>query len=244
MSEGDPIEEQEDDSDQEERGFVDVTTASSNSLLRLRRAELEQLCLDRQLDCDGTKKDMVSSLLAWRRSFTHSASPLSEVGCNWESVRQTNSSGDETEHESPPNTVVRPLHVRTKGQTGARRETKTQALAQIDDFVPDNPALPPLLLDPRRPKRQSRPEATPVSDDDEELDFGNNTPGNRQHRQNDVEKSSKEEEETSIALDLEKLKLQDKAIAPDSIVKAEKIGSGGFKDVYVVAIARKSANPN
>lgn len=192
-------------SQDEER--VDVRTASANTLLRLRRDDLVHLCQERDLEAEGTKKDMVNQLVVWRRQNPVS-SPLSEMPGD-------DSSGDETEQEgAAPKTII---------GKAARRETKTQALAQVDTFVPDKPGIPPLLLDPKRPRRQSRPE-TIVLDGDED---------HEEEEQGETEADkTREEDEASVALDLESLKLQDKAISADSLVKAEKIGSGGFKDVY------------
>lgn len=219
----------EEEQDEENEEALDVTTATANQLLRLRRPELVQLCDDRGLDSEGTKKDMVATLMSWRRKAAHHSKPLSDLASNVDSASEPelDSSGEETEHESTsaPKTVVARQSDRTRK---ARRETKTQALAQLDTTIPSKPSLPPLLLDPHKPKRRSRPEAVLVVDDDSEDE--------QQHRKegspNEEEKA--QEDEASVALDLEKLKLQDKAISPDAIVKAEKIGSGGFKDVYVV----------
>lgn len=47
-------------------------------------------------------------------------------------------------------------------------------------------------------------------------------------------KTSKEKEkEEELELDLESLGLDDREIPPEKLVKQEKIGSGGFKDVYI-----------
>lgn len=225
-------EEEDEDTEQENQAPVDVATATANQLLRLRRPDLVELCEHRDLVTEGTKKDMVAQLMAWRRA--HRADD-----------NASNSSGDETEHEMlpAPKTVVAAGGRGGRGKktaSGTRGETKTQALAQLDTTIPSRPGLPPLLLDPHKPRRQSRPEAHFVGgddEDDEEEDDGESHPQQqkktkqrRSRAKNDAEKTQ-EEDEASVALDLEKLKLKDKAILPDAIVKAEKIGSGGFKDV-------------
>lgn len=46
------------------------------------------------------------------------------------------------------------------------------------------------------------------------------------------DRSKAAEQEEVNALDLESLQLQDKEIPPEKLVKLEKVGSGGFKDVY------------
>jgi hypothetical protein len=41
------------------------------------------------------------------------------------------------------------------------------------------------------------------------------------------------EREEELELDLESLGLEDREIPPDKLTKLEKIGSGGFKDVFI-----------
>ena len=43
----------------------------------------------------------------------------------------------------------------------------------------------------------------------------------------------KDKDEQDLELDLESLGLEDREIPPDKLQKLEKIGSGGFKDVYI-----------
>jgi hypothetical protein len=43
----------------------------------------------------------------------------------------------------------------------------------------------------------------------------------------------KKDTEPELELDLESLGLEDREIPPDKLTKLEKIGSGGFKDVFV-----------
>lgn len=45
--------------------------------------------------------------------------------------------------------------------------------------------------------------------------------------------SAQRERDEDLELDLESLGLEDREIPPERIVKLEKIGSGGFKDVFV-----------
>lgn len=44
---------------------------------------------------------------------------------------------------------------------------------------------------------------------------------------------SKEKDNEELELDLESLGLEDREIPPDKLTKLEKIGSGGFKDVFI-----------
>lgn len=43
----------------------------------------------------------------------------------------------------------------------------------------------------------------------------------------------KEKDDADLELDLESLGLEDREIPPDKLQKLEKIGSGGFKDVFI-----------
>ena len=89
----------------------------------------------------------------------------------------------------------------------ARGETKTQALNAIaGGSSGDSSVATPLLM--RRGHSSS-----PVKP---------HTP----------DASKADEQEEVNALDLESLQLQDKEIMPDKLTRLEKIGSGGFKDVY------------
>lgn len=85
----------------------------------------------------------------------------------------------------------------------ARAETKTQALKAIDTHTVASSAETPLLM---RSGHSASPEKP-------------HTP----------EHSKVDEQEEVNALDLESLQLQDKEIAPEKLIKLEKVGSGGFK---------------
>lgn len=54
------------------------------------------------------------------------------------------------------------------------------------------------------------------------------------------EHSKGDEQEEVNALDLESLQLQDKEIQPDKLIRLEKIGSGGFKDVFKGTYRKKT----
>ncbi|KAK4703617.1 hypothetical protein P7C70_g2599, partial [Phenoliferia sp. Uapishka_3] len=86
----------------------------------------------------------------------------------------------------------------------ARAETKTQALKAIPPSDATSMGTPLLM---RNDSRSSASLQTPAH-------------------------SKADEHEEVNALDLESLQLQDKEIMPEKLTKLEKIGSGGFKDVY------------
>ncbi|BGP13780.1 hypothetical protein JCM10213_006388 [Rhodosporidiobolus nylandii] len=90
----------------------------------------------------------------------------------------------------------------------ARNETKTQALDAVEHAsARTNGEKTPLLM---RPDHLASPEKPRTPEHSKE-----------QERQEDVN-----------ALDLESLQLQDKEIQPEKLQKLERVGSGGFKDVY------------
>lgn len=190
----------------------------------------------------------VSSLLAWRRSFTPSFSPLSEVnGASAPTSNANNSSGEETEHGTPPKTFIQPFDIKPRARP-AHRPFKQPVLKKL---VPDQSTLPTLLRSPFFPQGQRKPR--PVvdllfdedededEDDDKYVDAKQNfvtqvvddTSQKPAHHLDEAE-TSRPEEDAAVALELEKLRMHDKAIFPGSITKCEKIGSGGFKDVYAL----------
>ncbi|WAQ86909.1 hypothetical protein PtA15_7A638 [Puccinia triticina] len=67
-----------DDDGEEDETLVDLSQATSKGLLRLKRDNLVKLCEERELEADGTKKDLVQSLLAWRDT-NETVSPSSDV---------------------------------------------------------------------------------------------------------------------------------------------------------------------
>ncbi|GEM09553.1 TKL/TKL-ccin protein kinase [Rhodotorula toruloides] len=90
----------------------------------------------------------------------------------------------------------------------ARGETKTQALNAVDHASNrTSGAKTPLLM---RPDHSASPEKPQTPEHSKEH----------------------EHQEDVNTLDLESLQLQDKEIQPDKLTRLERIGSGGFKDVY------------
>ncbi|GAA5979137.1 hypothetical protein JCM11641_008438 [Rhodosporidiobolus odoratus] len=89
----------------------------------------------------------------------------------------------------------------------AREETKTQALKAAEHASARTSTGTPLLMRPEHPISPEKPR----------------TPEHSKER---------EHQEDVNALDLESLQLQDKEIQPEKLEKLERVGSGGFKDVY------------
>ncbi|KAK4058855.1 hypothetical protein OIO90_000301 [Microbotryomycetes sp. JL221] len=88
----------------------------------------------------------------------------------------------------------------------ARAETKTEALRALPSPKLRRNHLTPLLMREGHSPSPEKPRSP--------------------------ERNKQDEQEEVNALDLESLQLQDKEIAPEKLTKLEKVGSGGFKDVY------------
>ena len=146
---------------------VDLSVATTKTLVRLRRDDLVRLCETRDIEATGTKPQLAEALLQWRDK--HNCSPLS------------------TGTVRPPSTM-RP---RANGKRKSKSASKSPPVLERSDRVH--------LDEPRTP---------PVS--------GRAKPS-----------------EPELELDLESLGLEDREIPPDKLTKLEKIGSGGFKDVYI-----------
>ncbi|BGP53785.1 hypothetical protein JCM8202v2_001357 [Rhodotorula sphaerocarpa] len=89
----------------------------------------------------------------------------------------------------------------------ARQETKSENLRKAEHASDETRTKKPLLM-------RSHHSASPEK------------PQTPEH-----EKTHEQQEDVN-ALDLESLQLQDKEIQPDKLTKLERVGSGGFKDVY------------
>lgn len=158
---------------------IDLTIATTKTLVRLRRDDLVRLCETRDLDPVGTKPQLASALLEWRDRQTGFSSPSS------------------TGTIRPPSTIKR----RRKSSSGgtkphqAHTNPPTPILLRSHHFHADEPRTPP-------------------------LSGGNGSGGSK-------------DQEPELELDLESLGLEDREIPPEKLTKLEKIGSGGFKDVFI-----------
>lgn len=226
-------EDNEEEEEEEEAGHedpIDLSTATKTGLLRLRRDALIQMCRERDLDEAGTKADLATALLDWWAE--HGQVEGEEEGDADQSEQSTSSDADDVEEEEdedfePADVSMESVSSATSVESSstisstprsdattrvARRETKTQALAKLsnkrqsyDKASRDKPLL--LKSDKSKAKlvHSPRPDTPPGCGDVQD---------------NDLE------------LDLESLNLLDKEIHPDKLKRGDKIGSGGFKDVY------------
>ncbi len=142
--------------------LVDLTIATTKTLVRLRRDDLVRLCEARHLEPAGTKPQLAEALLQWRD-------------------RREISSKSSTGTIRPPSTVRRARRrLRNSGDTAT-----PPILLRSDHVMPNEPDTPQVAQEPE------------------------------------------------LELDLEDLGLEDREIPPEKLQKLEKIGSGGFKDVFI-----------
>lgn len=227
--EDEEVDEQAESEDEYTDAFV-LASATQSSLLRLKRDDLLRLCRERDLAQEGTKKELVAALIEWREgeiedveevedppddeeyvpgadtsdiSMVSMVSEADEDGEQDENVEDSNASLDSSAKSDDTQKL-------SSSRRRARRETKTQALARLShasqSYDPTSQEEPLLQRSHQEELIHSPKVNTP--------------PGSGDAQDNDLE------------LDLESLNLLDKEIAPDKLKKGEKIGSGGFKDVY------------
>ncbi|KAI8446575.1 kinase-like protein [Phakopsora pachyrhizi] len=189
---------------------VDLAQATSKALLRLKRGNLVKLCEERELEADGTKKELVQNLLDWRdtneedgvMSQSSVASPRSSQGSSTGSsvtptAESKHKSADETRKKPITGTILKPI-----------------SLQSVQTIKIEEPSTMVQGSDPQRPDTSNRAQED-VNAEDEKRQQG-----------------STKKDEIGELLDLESLNLQDKEIQSDQLKKFELIGSGGFKDVY------------
>lgn len=152
---------------------IDLTIATTKTLVRLRRDDLVRLCETRDLDVAGTKPQLASALLEWRDRQSQSGF----------------SSPSSTGTIRAPDTIKRRRRYSSAG-TKSNTRSKTPILLRSHHFHADEPRTPPLS-------------------------------------------DSSKDQEPELELDLESLGLEDREIPPEKLTKLEKIGSGGFKDVFI-----------
>lgn len=212
----------EDEEEEEHDDPIDLSSATKTSLLRLRRDVLVQMCLERDIEDAGTKSDLATALLDWQAEHGHADSEV-DADQSEQSASSEQEDDEDDEDFQPADVSMETVSSATSVESSstvvsdattrvARKETKTQALAKLSNkrqSYDEESREKPLLLKSPRSKAQvvhsPRPDTPPGSGDAQD---------------NDLE------------LDLESLNLLDKEIHPDKLKRGEKIGSGGFKDVY------------
>lgn len=179
------------------------------TLTRLRKSELGQLCLDRAIDMDGDDKkaNLIKKLLDWFQ--------LSELDAA-KNADSDADDGDETQSDISNATAVAQDDQAQAGQRTPTRRRNTRATSNAHASATDSDQ--PLLLRARSTMVSSEKLLTPPL-------TSNNEEAAAPQVGDGVDELN--------GLDLESLNLTDKEIAPSKLEKLEKIGSGGFKDVYV-----------
>ncbi|GAK65927.1 kinase-like protein [Moesziomyces antarcticus] len=212
------------DSEDCENAMVEPSFAA---LSRLRKAALEQLCNHREIDigADDKKANLITKLLEW-----HQLTALEAAG---EDGSGSDDEGSSLRPNASTETIV--------GGADAIRSNVSTATATADDEAAKAGQRTPTRRRNGRAGRHARPAAT---DSDKPLLLRGRDKGNTSSDKLPTPPLTSNNEEAQApqagdgvdelnGLDLESLNLTDKEIAPSKLEKLEKIGSGGFKDVYV-----------
>ncbi|KIY43511.1 kinase-like protein [Fistulina hepatica ATCC 64428] len=182
------------DSENEE---VDLGSATCRSLVRLRRAQLVELCAKRGLDVQGTKPQLADALIVWRDEHGHD-SDADDIRGHWRSQRREFSSSSSQGTVRPPSTTTPTKRTRHRRMTN---DAESLPVLLRSHHVHMDEPLTPLVNDAQKSRKSSGRKA--------------------------------DAEPAELELDLESLGLEDREIPPDKLQKREKIGSGGFKDVFI-----------
>uniref|UniRef100_V5ET33 Protein kinase n=2 Tax=Kalmanozyma brasiliensis (strain GHG001) TaxID=1365824 RepID=V5ET33_KALBG len=188
-----------------------MTQPSFSSLSRLRKSQLEQLCHLRNIDMDedDKKANLIKKLLDWHQlTQPEGIDPVAEP-------EQGDDAGDMQSDTSGVTAIAEDDEEQTRQRTPTRRRV-TRAASNTHPDITDSDQ--PLLLRARGKLVSSEKLPTPPL-----------TLRNEEAQPPQVGDGVDE----LNGLDLESLNLTDKEIAPSKLEKLEKIGSGGFKDVYV-----------
>ncbi|KAJ1026751.1 hypothetical protein NDA16_002048 [Ustilago loliicola] len=197
------------------------------TLSRLRKSELEQLCLHREIDVDDDDKkaNLVKKLLDWNQlteieaaGTDGSDTEADQSGTTIEQAMHTvgDTDADETRSDISTATATAEDESARAGQRTPTRRRNTRAASNAHHEATDSDQ--PLLLRARGKATSSDKLPTPPL-------TSNNDEANPPQAGDGVDELN--------GLDLESLNLTDKEIHPSKLEKLEKIGSGGFKDVYV-----------
>ncbi|ODO01638.1 hypothetical protein I350_06462 [Cryptococcus amylolentus CBS 6273] len=139
---------------------------------------------------------------------------LAKALLEWRDEQQAAPSSTSTARPSPPRTAL-PRRKSTKSRSTTRTKSKSSKLL---------PAIATAVHVPGKPTPVLMREHVHAHDPD--------TPPLSKGHEGDVEEEKKGTE-ADLNLDLQELGLEDSVIKASLLTKLEKIGSGGFKDVYV-----------
>lgn len=192
------------DDDMEED--FDLSEATAKTLGRLRRDDLVRLCETREIEADGTKHQLVRSLLVWVSSLSLSRSPSSAHRTCYISIKR------DRQGTAPSSTQPSSYASTVKAPSTSRPAPRNQQHHR--GHYSDEPVL---MRSHRVHLTQPR---TPDPDPDgQEIMLVGKDKDHCQHANGD-----------ELELDLESLGLEDREIPADKLTKSEKIGSGGFKE--------------
>ncbi|KAN0064757.1 hypothetical protein ACQY0O_001814 [Thecaphora frezii] len=197
---------------------------TAGSLSRLRRAQLIDLCRDRDLETHETdrKVDLIDRLLDW---YSRTRSPPT-TAASTDGPMDTAELDAADESDSSASTAKQPSDADVptpRTARAGRAPAKVRAAKMAGNAAAAGAPLTgssevPLLLRAKANKIESNKLPTPpLTSHNDEANAA--APGDGVDELN--------------GLDLESLGLLDKEIPPNKLEKLEKIGSGGFKDVYV-----------
>ncbi|QRW27377.1 Serine/threonine-protein kinase [Rhizoctonia solani] len=203
---------------------IDLSQATDKSLLRLKRDALLRLCLSRSISANGTKPQLVQALLGWRDKSEFTDAPSSTMSELTEldepiSPVSTLPMSDASSELSEETVIVSVAGSSRKGSKGKSRVPSTKK--------PNKRRSTPVLERSSRVYVADQPDTprAPRQGSNNGINVGN-PPGMPLGVGSGMTKDE-------LEIDLEELGLEDKEIPSDKLVKLEKIGSGGFKDVYI-----------
>lgn len=197
----------QEDEEEEQEEEVNLADATSKRLLRLKRDNLVKLCEERELEVDGTKKELVQHLLKWRN--TNENDGFSQSSDNYPS------SEDEADNDESVIGSQGNHQVESSSSSEAEIEIEVEE-EEEEDSEKDELSETPITA------------RSTITQENRVSEFKSSKKTSTRPNPNHHTKK----DEIGELLDLESLNLQDKEIQSDQLKKLEMIGSGGFKDVY------------
>lgn len=187
-------------------------------LTRLRKSDLEQLCLHRDIDIDedDKKANLIKKLLDWHQLTELEAAGAESSNAEENALGKAGDEADDTLSDISTVTATAEDETTEALMPTPTRRPNTRAVSNAHPSATDSDQ--PLLLRARGKAISSDKLPTPPL-------TSNNEDANPPQTGDGVDELN--------GLDLESLNLTDKEISPSKLEKLEKIGSGGFKDVYV-----------